>query len=380
MIQAAYIHIPFCTHICHYCDFNKVFLHQQPVDAYIDALIIEMERTFERFPTLRLQTVFIGGGTPTSLTAKQLDRLLHAIHRIVPLASNVEFTVEANPDGVSDEQLRVLKQWGVNRLSFGVQTFDDELLTRIGRTHTKETAIETIERAHELGFHNINIDLMYGLPTQTIAQLKETLQMTFSLPIQHVSAYSLIIELKTVFYNLMKKNMLSLPSQEEEAYMYEIVMEQMEKHGYVQYELSNYAQKGLYSRHNMTYWNNEYYYGFGAGAHSYMNGVRYVNVGPIKKYIQLIEHGKLPYVDTHVVSKEEQMEEHMFLGLRKTEGVNKREFLARYGKTVHEVFSEAIARQKQNGLLEETDEAIVLTHRGKLLGNEVFQSFLGVSS
>ncbi|MGG3955274.1 radical SAM family heme chaperone HemW [Bhargavaea massiliensis] len=380
MIQAAYIHIPFCTHICHYCDFNKVFLHQQPVDAYIDALIIEMERTFERFPTLRLQTVFIGGGTPTSLTAKQLDRLLHAIHRIVPLASNVEFTVEANPDGVSDEQLRVLKQWGVNRLSFGVQTFDDELLTRIGRTHTKETAIETIERAHELGFHNINIDLMYGLPTQTIAQLKGTLQMTFSLPIQHVSAYSLIIEPKTVFYNLMKKNMLSLPSQEEEAYMYEIVMEQMEKHGYVQYELSNYAQKGLYSRHNMTYWNNEYYYGFGAGAHSYMNGVRYVNVGPIKKYIQLIEHGKLPYIDTHVVSKEEQMEEHMFLGLRKTEGVNKREFLARYGKTVHEVFSEAIARQKQNGLLEETDEAIVLTHRGKLLGNEVFQSFLGVSS
>ena len=380
MIQAAYIHIPFCTHICHYCDFNKVFLHQQPVDAYIDALIIEMERTFERFPTLRLQTVFIGGGTPTSLTAKQLDRLLHAIHRIVPLASNVEFTVEANPDGVSDEQLRVLKQWGVNRLSFGVQTFDDELLTRIGRTHTKETAIETIERAHELGFHNINIDLMYGLPTQTIAQLKETLQMTFSLPIQHVSAYSLIIEPKTVFYNLMKKNTLSLPSQEEEAYMYEIVMEQMEKHGYVQYELSNYAQKGLYSRHNMTYWNNEYYYGFGAGAHSYMNGVRYVNVGSIKKYIQLIEHGKLPYVDTHVVSKEEQMEEHMFLGLRKTEGVSKREFLARYGKTVHEVFSEAIARQKRNGLLEETDEAIVLTHRGKLLGNEVFQSFLGVSS
>lgn len=380
MIQAAYIHIPFCTHICHYCDFNKVFLHQQPVDAYIDALIIEMERTFERFPTLRLQTVFIGGGTPTSLTAKQLDRLLHAIHRIVPLASNVEFTVEANPDGVSDEQLRVLKQWGVNRLSFGVQTFDDELLTRIGRTHTKETAIETIKRAHELGFHNINIDLMYGLPTQTIAQLKETLQMTFSLPIQHVSAYSLIIEPKTVFYNLMKKNMLSLPSQEEEAYMYEIVMEQMEKHGYVQYELSNYAQEGLYSRHNMTYWNNEYYYGFGAGAHSYMNGVRYVNVGPIKKYIQLIEHGKLPYIDTHVVSKEEQMEEHMFLGLRKTEGVNKREFLARYGKTVHEVFSEAIARQKRNGLLEETDEAIVLTHRGKLLGNEVFQSFLGVSS
>ncbi|MGJ7035024.1 radical SAM family heme chaperone HemW [Anoxybacillus eryuanensis] len=380
MIQAAYIHIPFCTHICHYCDFNKVFLHQQPVDAYIDALIIEMERTFERFPTSRLQTVFIGGGTPTSLTAKQFDRLLRAIHRIVPLASNVEFTVEANPDGVSDEQLHVLKQWGVNRLSFGVQTFDDELLTRIGRTHTQETAIATIERAHKIGFHNINIDLMYGLPTQTIAQLKKTLHMTFSLPIQHVSAYSLIIEPKTVFYNLMKKNILPLPSQEEEAYMYEIIMEQMEQHGYKQYELSNYAQNGFYSRHNMTYWNNEYYYGFGAGAHSYMNGVRYVNAGPIKKYIQLIQQDQLPYVDTHVVSKEEEMEEHMFLGLRKIEGINKVEFFQRYGKTVHAVFDEAIALQKQNGLLEETDEAIFLTHRGKLLGNEVFQSFLGVSS
>ncbi len=380
MIQAAYIHIPFCTHICHYCDFNKVFLHQQPVDAYLDALIIEMERTFERFPTPRLQTVFIGGGTPTSLTAKQLERLLRAIHRIVPLASNVEFTVEANPDGVSDEQLHVLKQWGVNRLSFGVQTFDDELLTRIGRTHTKETAIETIERAHELGFYNINIDLMYGLPTQTIAQLKETLHMMFSLPIQHVSAYSLIIEPKTVFYNLMRKSTLSLPSQEEEAYMYEIIMEQMEQHGYKQYELSNYARNGFYSRHNMTYWNNEYYYGFGAGAHSYMNGVRYVNAGPIKKYIQLIERGQFPYINTHVVSKEEEMEEYMFLGLRKIEGINKDEFFQRYGKTVHAVFNEAIALQKQDGLLEETDEAIFLTHRGKLLGNEVFQSFLGVSS
>ncbi|WP_171334830.1 radical SAM family heme chaperone HemW [Anoxybacillus sp. EFIL] len=380
MIQAAYIHIPFCTHICHYCDFNKVFLHQQPVDAYIDALIIEMERTFERVPTSQLQTVFIGGGTPTSVTTKQLDRLLRAIHRIVSLASDVEFTVEANPDEVSDEQLYVLKQWGVNRLSFGVQTFDRELLQRIGRTHTKETAIETIERARKLGFHNINIDLMYGLPTQTIDHLKETLRVTFSLPIQHVSAYSLIIEPKTVFYNLMKRQTLPLPSQEEEAYMYEMIMEQMEQHGYKQYELSNYAQKGFDSRHNMTYWNNDDYYGFGAGAHSYMNGIRHVNAGPIKKYIQLIEHGQLPHVDTHVVSKEEQMEEHMFLGLRKIEGVNKNEFFMRYGKTVHDVFGEAIALQKQNGLLEETEEAIFLTHRGKLLGNEVFQSFLGVSS
>ncbi|MBW7649891.1 radical SAM family heme chaperone HemW [Anoxybacillus sp. ST4] len=380
MIQAAYIHIPFCTHICHYCDFNKVFLHQQPVDAYIDALIVEMERTFERVPTSQLQTVFIGGGTPTSLTAKQLDRLLGAIHRIVPIASNVELTIEANPDGVSDEQLHVFKHWGVNRLSFGVQTFTNELLQRIGRTHTKETAIETIERAHKLGFYNINIDLMYALPTQTLDQLKETLQLTFSLPIQHVSAYSLIIEPKTVFYNLMKKRALSLPSQEEEAHMYEMVMEQMEKHGYNQYELSNYAQEGWISRHNMTYWNNEHYYGFGAGAHSYVNGVRYVNAGPIKKYIQLIEQGQLPHVHTHIVSKEEQMEEHMFLGLRKTKGVNKQQFLQRYGKTVHDVFSDAIMLHKRNGLLDETDEALFLTHRGKLLGNEVFQSFLGVSS
>ena len=380
MIQAAYIHIPFCTHICHYCDFNKVFLHQQPVDAYIDALIVEMKRTFERVPTSQLQTVFIGGGTPTSLTARQLDRLLGAIHRIVPIASDVEFTIEANPDGVSDEQLHVFKHWGVNRLSFGVQTFTDELLQRIGRTHTKETAIETIERAHKLGFYNINIDLMYALPTQTLDQLKETLQVTFSLPVQHVSAYSLIIEPKTVFYNLMKKRALPLPSQEEEAHMYEMVMEQMEKNGYIQYELSNYAQKGWGSRHNMTYWNNEHYYGFGAGAHSYVNGVRYANVGPIKKYIQLIEQGQFPYVDTHIVSKEEQMEEHMFLGLRKTEGVNKQQFFERYGRTVHDVFHNSILSQKRHGLLDETDEAIFLTHRGKLLGNEVFQSFLGVSS
>ncbi|MGX1900993.1 oxygen-independent coproporphyrinogen-3 oxidase [Thermolongibacillus altinsuensis] len=377
MIQAAYFHIPFCAQICHYCDFNKVFFQNQPVDEYLQAMEKEMKHTVETFQMNELRTVFVGGGTPTVLEMNQLEYFLSSIHRYFSLAEDVEFTFEANPDNVSEEKLRLLKEAGVNRLSFGVQTFDDDLLKRIGRSHTKKEAIQTIELAKKIGFENINIDLMYGLPTQTFQQLKETLDIAFSLDVQHFSAYSLIIEPKTVFYNLMKKKQLSLPSQEEEAEMYEEIMEQMERNGYHQYELSNYAKKGFESRHNLTYWNNEQYYGIGAGAHSYVAGRRNANAGPIKKYIELVEENGLPYIESHMVTRVEQMEEEMFLGLRKTEGVCKKVFEKKYACSMEDVFGKQIEEQKQNGLLEETNDYIRLTHRGKLLGNEVFQAFIG---
>jgi putative oxygen-independent coproporphyrinogen III oxidase len=377
MTKAAYFHIPFCTQICHYCDFNKVFLKKQPVEQYLRAMDEEMKQTVNTFGNNRLRTVFVGGGTPTALTIHQLNDFFESIHRHFSLMDDVEFTIEANPNDLTVEKLLLLKEAGVNRLSFGVQTFDNGLLKQIGRSHTKEEALKTIEMAKEMGFTNINIDLMYGLPTQTLQQLKETLDIAFSLGVQHFSAYSLIIEPKTVFYNLMKKGQLPLPEQEEEAEMYEEIMEQMERNGYHQYELSNYAKKGFESRHNLTYWNNEPYYGIGAGAHSYVAGRRNVNAGPLKKYIELVEKNGLPYIDSHPVTKVEQMEEEMFLGLRKTEGVCKQTFMKKYGCSIHDVFGQQIEEQKQKGLLEETSDFIRLTHRGKLLGNEVFQTFIG---
>jgi putative oxygen-independent coproporphyrinogen III oxidase len=380
LVKSAYFHIPFCAQICYYCDFNKVFFHGQPVDEYLKAMENEMKRTVEAFPTDRLDTLFVGGGTPTVLEMKQLDFFLQNIYKHFRFSIHeVEFTFEANPNELSKEKLQLLKEAGVNRLSFGVQTFDDSLLKAIGRTHRYEDVMKTIALAKEIGFENISIDLMYGLPQQTLAQFQTDLEIAFSLDIQHISAYSLIIEPKTIFYNLMRKGKLPLPTEEEEAQMYEEAMRQMEIHGYRQYEISNYARPSFESRHNLTYWNNEEYYGIGAGAHSYVGGVRRANIKPINKYIETVQETGFPYLEVHHVTVSEQMEEEMFLGLRKTEGVSKQRFLEKFGMSVHDVFGRAIAAEKQKGLLEETQTHIRLTHRGKLLGNEVFQAFIAES-
>lgn len=377
MIQSAYIHIPFCHHICHYCDFNKVFFKQQPVDEYIEVLIKEMHHVKQAEKEEPLKTVFIGGGTPTALSAKQLDRLLEGITtELLPTNQLIEFAVEANPGELTLEKLHVLKNAGVNRLSIGVQSFEDELLNKIGRVHRKEDVFRTVQQAEQAGFDNLSLDLMYGLPGQTIDQFKKTLETAFTLNVKHFSAYSLIIEPKTVFYNLMQKGRLSLPPQEQEAYMYELAMEEMEKHGFTQYEISNYAIPGYESNHNITYWNNDYYYGFGAGAHGYVNGVRTSNIGPIKKYMDKVVESGSAYQSQNQVTKEEAMEEEMFLGLRKVKGVDKSKFQKKFSISLEEKFGEQIHQLVNQGLLVNDGHAIFLTHKGKLLGNEVFQEFL----
>ncbi|MBE4908040.1 oxygen-independent coproporphyrinogen III oxidase [Bacillus luteolus] len=379
MAQAAYLHIPFCEQICHYCDFNKVFLKGQPVEEYLQSMAIEMKNTLETHPTTGLNTIFVGGGTPTVLDMKQMELFLKSIHtHLKPVNDAIEYTFEANPGDLSKEKLQLLKDFGVNRLSFGVQTFDDELLKKIGRTHRHKDVLRSIELAKEVGFKNISLDLIYALPGQTIESFYHTLEIAFGLEVNHFSAYSLIIEPKTVFYNLMQKGRLTLPSQENEAEMYELLMDEMEKHGYAQYEISNFSKRGFESQHNLTYWNNDEYYGIGAGAHSYIDGQRVANAGPLKKYMSLIEESGFPYLETHQVSVSEKMEEELFLGLRKTAGISKNKFEKKYGKSIHSIFGHQISEQKDKGLLEETEEMLRLTRVGKLLGNEVFQAFIGV--
>lgn len=377
MIQSAYIHIPFCHHICHYCDFNKVFFKQQPVDEYIEMVIKEMHHRSEISREHPLKTIFIGGGTPTALSAKQLDRLFEGItSELLTENQLVEFAVEANPGELTEEKLSVLKNAGVNRLSIGVQSFDDELLKEIGRVHRTEDVFRTVHQAEKSGFDNISLDLMYALPGQTVEQFKKTLQTAFTLNVKHYSAYSLIIEPKTVFYNLMQKGRLSLPPQEQEAIMYELAMEEMEKQGFKQYEISNYAIPGYESNHNITYWNNEYYYGFGAGAHGYEDGIRTSNIGPVKKYMENVLELGSAFQSQHQVSMEEAMEEEMFLGLRKVEGVYKERFFGKFNLTLESKFGEQIKQLVHKGLLVDTEKSIFLTRKGKLLGNEVFQEFL----
>lgn len=378
MTTGVYIHIPFCHQICNYCDFNKVFFKNQPVDEYIESLGKEMALAVSKNPAAykKIQTIFLGGGTPTALSAEQLERLLTLIQTHIPMKHVIEFSTEANPDELTIEKLRVLKAFGINRLSLGVQSFDTELLKKLGRTHAPEQVIETIRQAKEVGFTNISIDLMYGLPGQTMEQWQNTLNQAFALDLPHYSAYSLIVEPKTIFFNLMNKGKLPLPGEDSEAAMYALLMKEMEKRGLHQYEISNFGRTDFESKHNLIYWDNDEYAGFGAGASGYVSSTRYTNHGPLKKYMDCIEAGELPIHHEHDVTEKEKIEEELFLGLRKTAGINKQHFYERYGKQVHDVFEKQINSLTEAGLLIEDEQAIYLSHQGKFVGNEVFQEFL----
>ncbi len=377
MVKGMYIHIPFCHQICFYCDFNKVFFKDQPVDAYIESIGKELAMWKQQGALNEpLETVFLGGGTPTALTPEQLQRLLDLVHQYVPMAKDVEWSSEANPDELTREKMEVLYKGGVNRLSMGVQTFDQDLLKRLGRTHANEDVLRAVETAREVGFRNISFDLMYGLPGQTMAQWDETLERAFSFGMPHFSAYSLIIEPKTVFYNLMVKGKLNTVTEDLEGDMYERLMSEMEKHGLHQYEISNFAKPGHESRHNLLYWDNEEYIGVGAGAHGYVNGVRYSNHGPLKKYMEPLELGERPVLDATHVSIKAQMEEEMFLGLRKTAGVDIAHFEEKFGAPLETVYGEILQKEQAKGNLAVEQGRVKLTHKGRFVGNEVFEQFL----
>ncbi|MBC2325236.1 radical SAM family heme chaperone HemW [Listeria booriae] len=375
-MTAVYIHIPFCEHICYYCDFNKVFLEGQPVDEYVDLLIKEMEMVTERHTMSPVETVFVGGGTPTTLNEAQLAKLCSAISRLFPMTENAEFSFEANPGDLSISKLQVMKNHGVNRLSMGVQSFNNELLKKIGRIHTVDDVYQSVNNAKQVGFENVSIDLIFSLPGQTEADFEDTLTKALDLDLPHYSAYSLIIEPKTIFYNLMQKGKLILPGEDAEANMYEKLMSTMEKHGRKQYEISNFAKPGYESRHNIVYWSNEHYFGFGAGAHGYIGETRYANYGPLKKYMQPLQNGDLPTFQQKELSLKEKMEEEMFLGLRKVAGVDKAHFQAKFGQSLDATFANAIDKTTDKGWLESTPESVRLTRRGRFLGNNVFQEFL----
>ncbi|RXY98464.1 radical SAM family heme chaperone HemW [Fictibacillus sp. S7] len=378
MPDAAYFHIPFCVNICHYCDFNKVFLKGQPVNEYLDYMEKEMKNTLKQSPFSSMKTLFVGGGTPTALDYEQFERFLNMVNQYFSSFDRQEFTVESNPEQTDLRKLEIMRDAGVNRLSIGVQAFQDNLLKELGRTHNQQDVVRTVSEAKRLGLDNISLDIMFGLPRQTVEMLKETLDIAFSLEVPHFSAYSLQLERKTVFYNRAAKGELLLPEQEEEARMYEVLMEEMDKHGYVQYEISNFAKRGYESRHNLQYWDNNEYYGIGAGAHSYVHGTRNANAGPLKKYMSLIDETGFPYIHKDVLSSSEKMEEELFMGLRKMKGVSDQRFMERYGLSMFDVFGSQIDKLLERGLVKRSGKMLALTRNGTFLGNEVFQEFIGV--
>ncbi|MFC4022741.1 radical SAM family heme chaperone HemW [Oceanobacillus longus] len=374
-IQSAYIHIPFCRQICHYCDFVKFFYNEQSATAYLEALIQEINVSLPG-TNHKMKTIYIGGGTPTALNMEQLKSLLRFLNKKFDITGCDEFSIEVNPGDIDEEKTRLLKDYGINRISFGVQVMDDVMLEKLGRVHRVKDVYDTVHLLKKHHFSNISLDLIYALPHQSVEQFRTSLQDALSFGLPHYSTYALQIEPKTVFYQKHKKGELHRPAEEDEVAMYEILQSTMKSRGIKQYEISNFAVPGYESKHNLTYWSNNYYYGFGAGAHGYLPGERITNIRPLPAYVkQALENGR-PVLHIDEISTKERIEEEMFLGLRKIKGIDKVHFQNRFGFKVKELFEKEIDELIQTGLLKENETTIKLTDRGLLLGNRVFEKFL----
>jgi oxygen-independent coproporphyrinogen-3 oxidase len=378
--RALYIHIPFCTNKCFYCDFNSYVVEGQPVDAYLDALEREMERTVRELPPETIRKVFVGGGTPTVLNPGQMARFLTAVARHFPVAKDAEFTMEANPGTTDAAKLEAMRAGGVNRISFGAQSFDDKLLAAIGRIHEARDVVNSIANARAAGFSNLSIDLMFGLPRQTLGQLADSVEKALALDLPHYSLYSLKVEENTLFHRLYERGELPLPEEDVEVAMFQHLREKLGGAGYRQYEISNFAKPGFESRHNATYWRNEPYYGLGAGAHGYAVGRRHLNIKGVQAYIDAAALG-LPRKETNEVSRREAMEDFMMVGLRLLDGIRLADFRRQFGGfDAEEAFGEIFEKLCRQELLERfgngEEAGYRLTELGIPLGNEVFGAFL----
>ena len=368
---SAYVHIPFCTQICYYCDFSKVFIKNQPVDSYLEHLIEE----YDSYDIQKLRTLYIGGGTPTALSAPQLAFLLEKLTDKLDLSYLEELTIEANPGDLDQEKIAILKDSPVNRVSLGVQTFNDRMLKQIGRSHSEKDIYENIANLKKAGFDNISIDLIYALPKQTMEDVKTNVAKAIALDIPHMSLYSLILENHTVFMNRMRRGKLPLPKEDLEAEMFEYIIAELEKAGFEHYEISNFSKPGFESRHNLMYWDNAEYYGIGAGASGYVDGVRYKNHGPIRHYMQAVEAGNTR-VQEEVLTLNEKMEEEMFLGLRKKSGVSKKRFEEKFGLSFEDQYGAVVSELTQQGLLVPDRDIVRMTKQGLFLGDTVAEKFI----
>ncbi len=377
-----YIHIPFCVQKCKYCDFLSAPADKQVQNAYMEALLRELEGG-KCPPDCRVVSVFIGGGTPSVVDAAWIARLMDAVRERYALSDDAEISMEVNPGTVTEESLGVYRRAGINRLSIGCQSTRDAELAQLGRIHNFRQFLDTYGQARRAGFDNINVDLMSALPGQTMADWEETLGQVLSLepPPEHISAYSLIVEEGTPFYWMQEKGELDIPDEDTEREMYWRTAEILKKAGYEHYEISNYAQKGFVCRHNCGYWQRREYLGFGLGAASLYEGTRFKNTDSIETYmadsIETYRTGSRNFrTEFQRLSTENEMEETMFLGLRMAEGVDAVTFANLFGRMPEEVYGEQIAESIREGLLQYSEGRIVLTRRGVDLSNYVMARFL----
>lgn len=381
-----YIHIPFCARKCAYCDFLSFVAPERAYRDYMDRLIEEIYGQSGNFAGYCVTTVFVGGGTPSVLPAFLIEELFAVLYECFDIAEDAEITLESNPGTLTMEKLETYRQSGINRLSIGLQSADDQELRYLGRIHSYDDFLKSYQRARQAGFENINVDLMSALPGQTVHSWKTTLRKVMMLKPEHISAYSLIIEEGTPFYARYGGEILNrggedvlpdLPDEDADREMYHLTKELMHAQGYGRYEISNYARPGYECRHNIGYWNGTEYLGLGLGASSYTFGFRYHNTTDLKEYLSLnLREGGAAARDIQELSLEDRMEEFMFLGLRMMQGVSGSEFLERFGQNMWNVYGDVLPRLQEQGLIEVDAPWVRLTELGIDVSNVVLSEFL----
>lgn len=363
-----YIHIPFCKSKCLYCDFLSYGGREAYIEPYINALIDEI-RSFKCEKNVK--SIYIGGGTPSIIDQKYIQNIMGELYACFKIKDDAEITIEANPGTVDFEKLSVYRKAGINRISFGLQSCNNDLLKKIGRIHTFEEFEHSFKSARKAGFENINCDIMFSLPGQTPEDYFDTIKGVTDLKPEHISAYSLIIEEGTPFYDMYNNGQFKMPDEDADRYMYHRGTDLLEEKGYFRYEISNYAKSGRQCQHNIVYWRRDEYKGFGLGAASLVDEVRLKNTESLSDYIQgnyVCEKEQLTLID--------EQEEFMFLGLRCIEGVSEKDFLKCFGVTIDSVYGKQIEEMVKQGLMERCDGRIFLTEKGLDLANMVFVEFM----
>jgi oxygen-independent coproporphyrinogen III oxidase len=379
-----YLHVPFCESKCIYCDFNSYAHMESKFAPFVSAICADITRGAGGFlqaeddcGSADIATVFFGGGTPSVLQPEQIGSILDAARARYKLAPNAEISMEANPGTITLDKFKGYREAGVNRLSMGVQVLDDPMLKKLGRIHSAEGALESYRLAREAGFDNINLDFIFGLPGQDVKHLDTVLDRLLAvspLP-KHLSCYSLIVEENTPLFTGVARGLIKVPGEDETAEMYELVMVRLREAGYRQYEISNWTHNKT-CQHNLVYWHDQRYLAFGPGASGYWGNTRYKTVLAPADYIKRVRNGESVVSEQYSVPKAEEMGEFMMLGLRLNSGVSRREFHRRFAQEIEATYPNELRRMHGYGLLEQSDDYIRLTERGRMLGNEVFAEFI----
>lgn len=367
-----YIHIPFCKQKCFYCDFPSYASIDYLKEDYVDALCKEIEDKAIKY---KIKSIFIGGGTPSYLEMNQIDKLMKSINKL-NVSKDMEFTMECNPGTLNKEKLETMLIGGVNRISMGLQAVQNSLLKDIGRIHSFNQFKDNFNLAREVGFKNINVDLMFGLPNQKVEEWVESLEEIAKLKPEHISAYSLIIEENTAFYNLWERNKLILPTEDEEREMYSITKKILKKYGYNQYEISNYSIEGYECYHNKIYWKCNDYLGVGSASSSFIEGKRIKNIENVKLYIDKVNNKESVIEEIINNTKEDNIEEFIFMGLRMNEGINIDVFKERFDTDFYDIYQEVMDKLIKRELVRFDGKNISLTQKGREISNSVFIEFL----